>query len=184
MDRRKKGFSMTPFAAGLTVAVAVAVFSFLVFGNDVPFTRPYQVKAVVQNANNIKPKSPVRIAGVEVGKVKKVEPAGGDSTASIITMNIEDKGRPIYKDAELKIRPRIFLEGNFFVDLSPGSPGAKELADQGTIPLANTSSPVQLDQVLTSLQSDTRKDLQKLIQGYGSALNEKPTAAEDRDQEP
>ncbi len=184
MDKRDKGFSLTPFAAGLTVAIAIAIFTFLVFGNDVPFTRPYQVKAVVANANNLQPKSPVRIAGVEVGKVKKIEPAGGDSTASIVTMNIEDKARPIYSDAQLKIRPRIFLEGNFFVDLQPGTPGGKELKDQGTIPMANTASPVQLDEVLTTLQSDTRKDLQKLIKGYGSALNGKPTAAEDRDQDP
>ena len=32
-------------------------------------------------------------------------------------MEIDDKGLPIHKDATLKIRPRIFLEGNFFVDL-------------------------------------------------------------------
>jgi phospholipid/cholesterol/gamma-HCH transport system substrate-binding protein len=184
MDRRDKGFNMTPFAAGLTVAILVAVVTFLVFGNDVPFTRPYQVKAVVANANNIKPKSPVRIAGVEVGRVKKVEPVGDGGTASIVTMNLEDKARPIYNDAQLKIRPRIFLEGNFFVDLQPGTPGAKEMKDQGTIPLANTASPVQLDEVLTSLQSDTRKDLQKLIKGYGGALNGKSTAAEDASQDP
>ncbi|MEA2405166.1 MAG: phospholipid/cholesterol/gamma-HCH transport system substrate-binding protein [Thermoleophilaceae bacterium] len=184
MDRRKKGFTMTPFAAGLTVAIIVAVISFLVFGNDVPFTRPYQVKAVVANANNIKPKSPVRIAGVEVGRVQTIEPAGDGSTASVVTMNLDDKARPIFTDAQLKIRPRIFLEGNFFVDLQPGTPGAKEIPDQGTIPLANTASPVQLDEVLTALQSDTRKDLQKLIQGYGGALNGKSTAAEDKSQDP
>ena len=40
-------------------------------------------------------------------------------------MEIEDKGLPIKEDAELKIRPRIFLEGNFFVDLEPGSPSAE-----------------------------------------------------------
>ena len=182
MDPRKKRFNITPFAAGLSVAVIIAVLTFLVFGNDVPFTRPHQVNAVVENANNLKPKSPVRIAGVEVGKVKKIERQEG-STASVITMNIEDKGLPIYSDAELKIRPRIFLEGNFFVDLRPGTPGSKELADQGTIPMANTSSPVQLDQVLTSLQADTRKDLQKLVKGYGTAINSKPTAADDADQD-
>jgi ABC-type transporter Mla subunit MlaD len=43
---------------------------------------------------------------------------------------------------------------------------------------------VQLDEVLTALQSDTRKDLQKLIQGYGGALNGKSTAAEDKSQDP
>ena len=36
---------------------------------------------------------------------------------------IDDKGLPIHKDATAKIRPRIFLEGNFFVDLQPGDAG-------------------------------------------------------------
>jgi hypothetical protein len=43
---------------------------------------------------------------------------------------------------------------------------------------------VQLDQVLTALQTDTRKQLQVLIQGYGSALNGKPLPGEDKDQDP
>ena len=35
-------------------------------------------------------------------------------------MRIDKKGLPIHKDATIQIRPRIFLEGNFFVDLQPG----------------------------------------------------------------
>ena len=37
-------------------------------------------------------------------------------------------GRPIHDDARAKIRPRIFLEGNFFVDLEPGTPGVDRKA--------------------------------------------------------
>ena len=90
----------------------------------------------------------MRIAGVEVGKVSKVEAAGEGSTASKVTMKIEDEALPIHKDAELKIRPRIFLEGNFFVDLKPGTPEAGELDPDQPIPATQTSAPVQLDQVL------------------------------------
>ena len=43
-------------------------------------------------------------------------------------------GLPIHKDATLKIRPRIFLEGNFFVDLQPGTPSAPTIDDGDTIP--------------------------------------------------
>ena len=45
----------------------------------------------------------------------------GDNGA-VVTMRIQDKGRPLHKDARFKIRPRIFLEGNFFVDVTPGTP--------------------------------------------------------------
>ena len=70
-----------------------------------------------------------------------------------VTMEIEDKALPLHEDAELKIRPRIFLEGNFFVDLQPGSPTAPELDDGGTIPMTQTAAPVQFGDLLAALQS-------------------------------
>ena len=55
--------------------------------------------------------------------MKKVEPIEDEGEgAAMVTMEMKDAGLPIKEDAELKIRPRIFLEGNFFVDLEPGSP--------------------------------------------------------------
>ncbi len=32
-------------------------------------------------------------------------------------MSIQNQGLPIHDDATFAIRPRIFLEGNFFVDI-------------------------------------------------------------------
>ena len=174
---------MTPFAAGALVIAIIAVVTFLVFGNDIPFTKPYQVKVVVANAQNIKTRSPVRIAGVTVGEVQKVERMGDDTT-TVLTVNMGDRGLPLYKDAQVKVRPRIFLEGNFFLDVQPGTPGAGKIPDGGTIPVTQTTAPVQLDQVLTALQKNTRQDLQGLIQGYGNALDGKPTGAENVDQDP
>ena len=178
---RRKGVS--PFAAGALLIALVAIVTFLVFGNDIPFTRPYQVKVVVANAQSIKTRSPVRIAGVTVGEVQKVESVG-DETTTVLTLNMSDRGLPLYKDAQVKVRPRIFLEGNFFLDVRPGTPGSGKIPDGGTIPVSQTTSPVQLDQVLTALQADTRKDLQTLVQGYGDALDGPPKPGEDATQDP
>ena len=142
-----------------------------------PFTHGFRVKAVFVNANNVRPNSPVRIAGVNIGKVTKVTAyKGGDGNMSLVTMEIDKTGLPIHKDATLKVRPRIFLEGNEFVDLSPGTPSAPTIDDGDTIPSTQTAAPVQFDQVLTALQSDTRDDLKRLLEGYGTAL----TYAADR----
>ena len=92
------------------------------------------------------------------------------ATGAILTMRIDDKGRPVHSDATAKIRPRIFLEGNFFVDLTAGSPSTPELDDGATMPVQQTATPVQLDEVLTALQSDTREDLKILLREYGTAL--------------
>ena len=184
--RRVSARGLSPFAAG-ALALAVAVITtWLAFAQDVPFVGgKYELKAVFENAANIQSRSPVRIAGVQVGEVKGVEPLEGeDASAAVVTMEIDDAGLPIHEDAELKVRPRIFLEGNFFVELRPGSPSARELDSGATLPVAQTSSPVQIDEVLTTLQSDPRSDLQTVVRELGGALSGEPAPAEDGDQDP
>ncbi len=170
-------------------AVIAAVFMaiiiigpYLAFTGHVPFTSyGYEVKATFANGVNISTKSPVRIAGVEVGEVIGVE---RDGDATTVTFTVDGSGRPIHKDAFAEIRPRIFLEGNFFIELEPGSPSAPELGSGETIPVSHTSTAVQLDEILTALQSPVRANLGSLLEGLGAALNEKPTAAEDATQLP
>ena len=112
----------------LILIVLIAILAYVAFSPSLPFSSPYEVKAVFSNAANIQARSPVRIAGVNVGKVVGVD-AAPDAQAAVLTLEIEDDGLPIHADATAKIRPRIFLEGNFFVDLSPGTPTAPELGD-------------------------------------------------------
>jgi virulence factor Mce-like protein len=164
--RKKRGAGMSPVTAGAIALVLIAVGTFFGWTKFNPFHSPYEFSATFKSANNIQPRSPVRIAGVEVGKVKSVEPIPGGSGAAKVTMQIEDVGLPIHKDAELKIRPRIFLEGNFFVDLQPGSAGSDALPEGGRIPVNQTDTPVQFGQILTALQSDTRHDLQTFLREY------------------
>jgi phospholipid/cholesterol/gamma-HCH transport system substrate-binding protein len=187
--RRGQKRGMSPFRAGVIAILVVAIGSYLAFAKHVPFlTHHYQLKAVFQNATNLRTNSPVRIAGVEVGTVKNVsaykDSSGTATGAALVTMSLNKDGLPIHSDATLKIRPKLFLEGNFFVQLSPGSPSARDLKSGSTIPVTQTSAPVQIDQVLTSLQSDTRTNLQILLKGYGDALDGKPLPGEDADQVP
>jgi phospholipid/cholesterol/gamma-HCH transport system substrate-binding protein len=175
---------LSPFQAGLLAVVLIVLLTYLGFSKDIPFTKPFEVKAVFSNAQNIGLNSPVRIAGVEVGKVSKIEPAEGDAEATVVTMKLKDDALPIHKDARMKIRPRIFLEGNFFIDVQPGTPQAADAGDGDTIPMSQTAAPVQLDQVLGSLKTDARSDLQNLLKGYGEALAGQPTAQQDSDQDP
>jgi phospholipid/cholesterol/gamma-HCH transport system substrate-binding protein len=169
----------------LIAVIFILVFTigpYLAFTKHIPFTSyGYEVKATFTNSANIALKSPVRIAGVEVGKVIKTE-RDGDATTVVFT--VDGDGQPIHQDAFATIRPRIFLEGNFFIELSPGSPSSPELGSGGTIPISHTSTAVQIDEVLTALQSPVRADLGRLLESYGQALTHEPTPAEDLDQLP
>jgi phospholipid/cholesterol/gamma-HCH transport system substrate-binding protein len=166
---------------GLILIVLVLIGTYLAWTKSVPFGSDYELRAVFDNAANLRKDSPVRIAGVNVGKVKGVRSVGD---AAEVTFTVKDDGRPVHEDALVAIRPRIFLEGNFFLDLQPGSPSAPELENGGAIPIPQTSTAVQLDQVLTALQAPDRENLQKLLQGFGTALTYKPTPADDKGQDP
>jgi ABC-type transporter Mla subunit MlaD len=178
---------MSTLSAGLLAIVAIVVFTYLGFTKFAnPFASPYTVHAIFSNATGLRPSSLVRIAGVNVGKVESVGPVPGckvggslqktslssdqGCTAAEVTMTISGNGLPIHKDATFAIRPRIFLEGNFFVDVSPGTPEAPTAPSGYTFPIQQGTESVQFDQVLTSLQSATRQNLQTLLQQFGTAV--------------
>lgn len=169
----------------MIAVIFILVFTigpYLAFTKHVPFTGyGYTLNATFSNGVNISTNSPVRIAGVDVGKVISV---GRDGDNTKVTFTVDDKGRPIHDDAFAEIKPRIFLEGNFFIDLKPGSPSAPEFDSAATIPVSHTSTAIQLDQILSALQSPVRADLSRLLGSYGTALTHKPTAAEDATQLP
>ena len=171
-----------PLFFGILVVVLGAVGIYLAFTKTIPFTSPgYEVKATFANAVNIADKSPVRIAGINVGKVTAKEGSGNNT---VVSFTVDNEGRPIHKDASAQIRPRLFLEGNWFIDLDPGTPGAGELEDNGTIPITRTSTSVQIGDFLRTFQIPERANLQKLLIGLGTGLNSEPTAEEDLTFEP
>jgi len=159
---------MTPFKAGLIALVLIVVFSFFGFSRYSPFKHEFTLYATFQSANNLQPKSPVRIAGINVGQVDEVTPIKSGNGLARVKMEIEKKGLPIHRDATAKVRPRIFLEGNFFVDLQPGTPSAPLARSGYDIPVQQTSFPVQFGQLLTALQANTRQDLQVFLREFGT----------------
>jgi phospholipid/cholesterol/gamma-HCH transport system substrate-binding protein len=181
LPRRFQGRVSTVRAGTLTILVLI-VGIYLAFTKSLPWQQPFEFNAVFQTGNNLRLDSPVRIAGVNVGKVIKVERAK-DSDLVKVTMSLDDAGQPIHKDATAMIRSRIFLEGNFFVDLRPGTPGAPIVDDGDTLPVTQTATPVQLDQLLTALQTGDRQYLQDLLKGFGDALTRRPSAADDAQQD-
>ena len=170
-----------PWVFGLLMVLVLAIAVYLAFAKELPFGgKGYELTATFENVATVRSSSPVRIAGVNVGEVTEVE-ADGDAVK--VTFTVDEEGQPIREDAEVEIRPRLFLEGNFFLDVFPGSPSAPELASGDDIPITQTHTAVQLDEVLTALQAPQRRGLQRLLEGYGTALTYEPTAADDVDQD-
>ncbi|MGI8461311.1 MAG: MlaD family protein [Solirubrobacterales bacterium] len=193
--RQSQKRSLPNWAVGLIVVALIAIGVYYAFVKEVPWAKHYEVQAVFPSAQNVRIDSPVRIAGVNVGKVTAVEPvsptgeeavdesdlsetsdtaasdpAASSQAAAVVTMQISEAGQPIKSDATFRLLPRLFLEGNLFVDLKPGSPSAEEVDSDHVFPIDQASNSVQLDQILTTLQSDVRDQLQIFLEEFGSAL--------------
>lgn len=159
-------------AAVIAIAALLAVI-YVTFGSLKLFSSPYTLRAEVLGAPQVRADNPVRIAGVQVGRVARVE--AGKGTRSVIVMEIDDDARPIHSDAGAKIAPRLALEGNFYVDLSPGSSRSDELSSGATIALDETSTTPQLDQVVNVLDAPTRVSLQAMLEAWGTGLGARGT---------
>ena len=64
------------------------------FTKAIPFRHHFEIQAVVKSSNLLRPKSPVRIAGVNVGEVVK-SGRYKHTDLSVITLRIDDNGQPI-----------------------------------------------------------------------------------------
>ena len=116
---------MPNWAIGLALVVVLAVGSYLAFTKNVPWGGGTEVTAVFNSAQNLRTNSPVRIAGVEVGKVTDVEPlavaedsgetdvssGNPNGSGAVVTMEIDDEGLPLKEDSTFELKPRLFLEG-------------------------------------------------------------------------
>jgi phospholipid/cholesterol/gamma-HCH transport system substrate-binding protein len=126
----------------------------------------------------------VNVAGVQVGEITSVKLKDG---RAVIGMRIKPKYDRIYRDASVLLRPKTGLK-DMVAELTPGTTGAGRLPDGGTIPVSQTLPDVNLDEILSSLDTDTRDYLQLLLndgaQGLGSKAKGRDLARAIRRIEP
>src|SRR3954464_14299394 len=86
-------------------------------------------------------------------------------------MKIRPRYARIYKDASILLRPKTGRK-DMVAELTPGTKDAGPLPEGGTIPISQTLPDVNLDEILSSLDTDTRDYLVLLLndgaQGLGS----------------
>jgi phospholipid/cholesterol/gamma-HCH transport system substrate-binding protein len=129
----------------------------------------FELKADLQTAQAVIPGQgqTVNIAGVKAGDISDVQLENGHA---VVTVLVEPKYAPlIHTDATTLLRPRTGLQ-DMTLELDPGTQNAPTISEGATIPLSQTESNVNPDQILASLDGDTRSYLQLLLQGAGQGL--------------
>jgi phospholipid/cholesterol/gamma-HCH transport system substrate-binding protein len=135
--------------AVFTVFTIIITFALAgIIGKLSPFDSTYEIKAVFTDATGILNGDPVKIAGVDVGKVVSFEVTGGEA---VVTMEISgDADLPDNVIAEIKFRN---LLGQRIVNLArPESPSDTPLGPGGTIPVENTRPALDLSVVFNNLR--------------------------------
>jgi phospholipid/cholesterol/gamma-HCH transport system substrate-binding protein len=112
----------------------------------------------------------VDVAGVQVGQVGSVQLQGGHA---VVTMNIYTKYRPIYNNATVLLRPRTPLK-DMYLSLDPGTPNAGAVPAGGMLPVANTQPDINVEEILSSLDVDTRNYLLLLLAGGAQLFHDGP----------
>jgi len=158
--------TMTAFTAS---CVGLLIFLWISFGGSLPLaSQGYRFSVEFNDAVELASQAQVQISGVPVGHVVSttLDHRTGLSRA-VIEINKQYAPRPA--DTRAILRQKTLL-GETYVELSPGSPTGPKLPDGGSLPQAQVSPTVQLDQIFSSLDPKTRQAFQTWMQQGGIAL--------------
>jgi phospholipid/cholesterol/gamma-HCH transport system substrate-binding protein len=169
------------FLAILGLLIVALVATYIIVQNQrlrIPLLeeKPFELKAEMSTAQAVTPGQgqTVRVAGVRVGDIGSVDYEDGHA---VVTMDIDSKFLPVYRDATVLLRPKTGLK-DMFLELNPGTdyePNSREDEFQNgdTIELANTAPDTNIDEVLAALDGDTRAYLRLLLTQGGQGLKDR-----------
>jgi phospholipid/cholesterol/gamma-HCH transport system substrate-binding protein len=135
-----------------------------------PFATFYNVNGAFPSAAAVVPGlgEPVNIAGVHVGEITNTTLQNGQG---IIHMQITPSKLPgahLYRNASAELIPNTPLD-DMQIDIQPGTKSTGILPSGSTIPVGQTTSPTQSDDLLDSLDTDTRTWFASLITEVNNA---------------
>jgi phospholipid/cholesterol/gamma-HCH transport system substrate-binding protein len=145
------------------------LFLWLSFGGPVPLKpKGYRVHASFQEATTLAVEADVRISGVPVGKVKTIEPDKRSGRSEVV-MQIDSRYAPLPQDVKAILRSKTLL-GETYVELTPGTKGARTIAENGRIPTTQIATSVQLDEIFRAFDPRTRAAFQTWMQESAKAI--------------
>ena len=150
-------------AAFCLSCVGLLIYLWVTFGGVIPLKpEGYKVRVPFDEATSLAEQSDVRITGVSVGKVEAIELGSEPGTADAV-IEIDDEYAPIPQDTRAILRAKTLL-GETYVELTPGTPDGPKIPEGGSIPLAQVSEPVQLDEIFRTFDKATQEGFRTWMQ--------------------
>ena len=157
------------FAALVAVIAAGTVCGFLILLNQRlpnPFQSYYSINGAFTTGAGVVAGlgEPVNVAGVRIGQITGTSL---DAGRALIRMAIDPHKIPhLYRDASADLVPNTPLK-DMEIDITPGHASAGVLPAGATIPVGQTLAPIDSDELLSALDTDTRTWLESLITSLG-----------------
>jgi phospholipid/cholesterol/gamma-HCH transport system substrate-binding protein len=150
---------------------AILIFLWVAFGGSVPLQpEGYRFTVHMQEAATLAEEADVRMAGVNVGKVKTKElDAGGART--IVEVQLEEPYAPIPKDTRAILRAKTLL-GETYLELTPGNTSAGMLNDGGRLANSQVQDTVELDEIFTAFDPETRQAFRDWVTELSAAIKD------------
>lgn len=167
MNKNPPSMGRIAAMVGFTLSVAaLLMFLWTAFGGTLPLKpEGYRFKAAFPEASLLVQEADVRMAGVNIGKVKSKELGRGGRT-TVVEIELDDRFAPIGRDARAILRQKSLL-GETYVELTPGSPGAKDLDDGALLARSNVDDTVELDEVFRVFDPETREGFRQWLDEAG-----------------
>jgi phospholipid/cholesterol/gamma-HCH transport system substrate-binding protein len=125
--RKKEALSWTELRVGLLALASLVILSFTVVyvgsGGGSPFARKFDLNALMADVNGLKAGAPVRLGGVEVGTVRKVDFAAGGGLVEV-GMRLDRRIKDRIRTGSRVSLGSLGLLGEKAVDIEASSEGA------------------------------------------------------------
>jgi virulence factor Mce-like protein len=159
-------FAMIAFALS---CIALLGWLWMSFGGPVPLKpEGYRFEASFREANLLVEEADVRISGLNVGKVKAKEP-DIEGNATIVEIELDERFAPIPADTKALLRIKALL-GETYVELSPGDGAGPMLEEGARLPRAAVKEAVEIDEIISLFDEETRTNFQSWIRELGTAI--------------
>jgi phospholipid/cholesterol/gamma-HCH transport system substrate-binding protein len=164
-SKEEPGMSWVGRAAAIgALLLAMLIAAWLLMGRDDGYT----VKARFQAATNVVKGNLVQVGGRKVGIIEDIELA--DDGEAELTLKIDDERvAPLRSGTQATLRiASLSGSANRYVDLRIPPAGGEPLEEGATIPSKNTTSAVEVDQLFSLFDPETRKGLKGFIRGQAN----------------
>ncbi len=160
---RRTGMKPARIVTLLVAAVAVVLVGIVLFGGS---SNPTYVMTF-ETAGQLVKDNDVQVGGRRVGKVSEIQLTANNQAN--ITIEVQEPYAPLHEGTTAIMRATS-LSGvaNRYIALTPGPQNAPLIAEGETIPVDQTTTIVDIDQLFNTLDPDTTKGLAEVIQGFGT----------------